>query len=74
VLEFAAREKQGRRDTRLWCTGAHLSTTVRGHFAFLAELDDDERQIAKSRERDRPLALRLLADLPGDRLDRIGLY
>lgn len=55
-------------------TAAHLSTTVRGHFAFLADLDDDERQIAKSREQDRPLALRLLADLPGNRLDGIGLY
>jgi hypothetical protein len=34
----------------------------------------DELVIAKAKEQDRPLALRLLTDLPGHRLRGIGLY
>ena len=55
-------------------SAAHLSTVLRNHFAFLADLDDDEKQIALGREQDRHLALSLLSGLPGGRLDGIGLY
>jgi hypothetical protein len=55
-------------------TPHELSTVVRTRYAFLAELDDDELRLASSRPQDRPLALRLLAALPGERLDAIGLY
>lgn len=55
-------------------TAAELAETVSKHFRFLAELDDDERQLAAARERDRNCALRLLATLPGGRLADIGLY
>jgi hypothetical protein len=55
-------------------TAAELSDTVRTHYAFLADLDEDEQVIAKAKEQDRPLALRLLTDLPGHRLRDIGLY
>jgi predicted nucleotidyltransferase component of viral defense system len=55
-------------------SAAHLSTVVRNHFAFLADLDDDERQIALGIEQDRHHVLSLLSGLPGGRLDGIGLY
>ncbi|GAB3633029.1 nucleotidyl transferase AbiEii/AbiGii toxin family protein [Microbacterium shaanxiense] len=55
-------------------TAEELGEGLRTHFRFLAELDDDERVIARAREQDRPLALRLLAKLPGDRLAEAGLY
>ncbi len=51
-----------------------LSEAVRNSFAFLADLDPDEEQIAQSNPKDRALALRMLAGLPGGRLDGIGLY
>lgn len=54
-------------------TEAQLATTVSARYAFLAELDDEERQLAAAREQDRDLALRLLTELPGRRLARIGL-
>lgn len=55
-------------------TRSELSDAVRTHFGFLAELDDDERTLALAREQDRPLALRLLEELPGGRLAGAGLY
>lgn len=55
-------------------TAAELSDALRTHFRFLADLNDDEHTLALAREQDRPLALRLLADLPGGRLDGAGLY
>ncbi len=51
-----------------------LSEAVRDGFAFLADLDEDEERIAESNPKDRALALRMLAELPGGRLDGIGLY
>ncbi|MDR1186172.1 MAG: nucleotidyl transferase AbiEii/AbiGii toxin family protein [Bifidobacteriaceae bacterium] len=55
-------------------TPAELSDAVRSRYGFLADLDDDEAIIARAREQDRALALRMLAGLPGRRLDGIGLY
>jgi predicted nucleotidyltransferase component of viral defense system len=55
-------------------TQAALASTVSTRYAFLAELDAEERQLAATREQDRDLALRLLAELPGKRLAHIGLY
>ena len=47
---------------------------MRSNYGSLADLDDDERQLAAARGQDRPLALKLLAELPdallgGRRLD-----
>jgi predicted nucleotidyltransferase component of viral defense system len=53
---------------------AELSEAVQTHYKFLVDLDDDEQTIAQAREQDRPLALRMLADLPGSRMRDIGLY
>jgi predicted nucleotidyltransferase component of viral defense system len=55
-------------------TEAELAKTVSTHYAFLADLDAEERQLAGAREQDRDLALRLLAKLPGARLAQVGLY
>ncbi|MBO1740742.1 nucleotidyl transferase AbiEii/AbiGii toxin family protein [Leifsonia sp. TF02-11] len=55
-------------------TAAELSEALRTHFGFLADLDPDEQILAAAREQDRPLALRLLASLPGARLSGVGLY
>jgi len=55
-------------------SAAELSEALRVHFRFLADLDDDERTLSLAREQDRPLALRLLVDLPGRRLAHVGLY
>ncbi|GAA0921070.1 nucleotidyl transferase AbiEii/AbiGii toxin family protein [Virgisporangium aurantiacum] len=55
-------------------TAGELSDALRIHFRFLADLDDDERTLAQAREQDRPLALHVLAALPGGRLANAGLY
>ena len=55
-------------------TAQELSDAIRAHYQFLADLDPDELIIANARERDRPLALAMLANLPGHRLHNIGLY
>jgi len=55
-------------------TAAELSEALRDHFGFLAELDRDERTLAQANEHDRPLALRMLEELPGARLQGAGLY
>jgi predicted nucleotidyltransferase component of viral defense system len=51
-----------------------LAAQVKHHYAFLADLDDTERQLAAVRGQDRPLALRELGRLPGGRLGDLGLY
>ncbi|MFT4083948.1 MAG: nucleotidyl transferase AbiEii/AbiGii toxin family protein [Nocardioides sp.] len=51
-----------------------LNATINAHFGFLRELDSDEKQLATARQQDRPLALRLLAELPGYRLANLGIY
>ncbi|MBK5211571.1 MAG: nucleotidyl transferase AbiEii/AbiGii toxin family protein, partial [Coriobacteriia bacterium] len=53
---------------------SELCDTVRFGFAFLADMDSDEQTLAESNERDRSLAIRLLQNLPDDRLANIGLY
>ncbi|NMO50680.1 hypothetical protein HH310_05655 [Actinoplanes sp. TBRC 11911] len=55
-------------------TEAELAKAVNTHYAFLGDLDAEERQLAAAREQDRDLALRLLAELPGTRLAQAGLY
>jgi hypothetical protein len=55
-------------------SASELSDIVRSSYCFLADLDADETILSANREQDRPLALRLLAGLPGNRLDGIGLY
>jgi predicted nucleotidyltransferase component of viral defense system len=55
-------------------TAAELSEAVQANYAFLANLHPEEQVIARAKEEDRALALRLLADIPGGRLDGIGLY
>jgi predicted nucleotidyltransferase component of viral defense system len=52
----------------------HLSERVSARYAFLAKLDDDERSVSRARANDRPLVLRMLAALPGARLEGIGLH
>jgi hypothetical protein len=47
---------------------------VRSNYRFLADLDDNERQLAAARGQDRPLALKLLADLPDALLSKQRLY
>ncbi|MDR0991175.1 MAG: nucleotidyl transferase AbiEii/AbiGii toxin family protein [Propionibacteriaceae bacterium] len=55
-------------------TATELSEALQQHYSFLADLDHDEQAIAQVREQDRPLVLKLLAELPGGRLNDIGLY
>jgi len=55
-------------------TEAELAAAVSNRYAFLANLDAEERQLAQAREQDRDLALRLLAELPGARLAQVSLY
>lgn len=55
-------------------TARELSDALRTSYRFLADLDDEERTLARTREQDRALALRMLALLPGGRLDRVGLH
>lgn len=55
-------------------TSTELSTTVSNHYDFLADLDADEIRLSAALEKDRHLALRLLAELPGRRLDGLGLH
>ncbi|CAN5350085.1 nucleotidyl transferase AbiEii/AbiGii toxin family protein [soil metagenome] len=55
-------------------TTTELSTTVSNYYAFLADLDADEIRLSAALEKDRQLALRLLTELPGGRLNALGLY
>lgn len=55
-------------------TEQELVAQVRTHYAFLADLDETERQIALARGQDRHIVLRALGDLPGQRLRDLGLY
>jgi hypothetical protein len=51
-----------------------LSGAVRSWYRFLTDLDDDEAVIARAREQDRSLALKMLAGLADGRLDGTGPY
>ena len=51
-----------------------LMETVRAHYAFLADLENDECVFAEIKEQDRPIALKLLSELPGRRLADVGIY
>lgn len=51
-----------------------FSEEVRTGFGLLSELDADEEAVTASNPKDRALALRMLAELPGGRFDGIGLY
>ena len=51
-----------------------LSSDVSAQYAFLHQLDADERVVAAAQARDRPTVLRMLASLPGHRLRDIGLH
>jgi len=51
-----------------------LSRDVSDTYAFLADLDDDERVVAAVRGHDRPRVLRMLEELPEHRLRGIGLH
>jgi predicted nucleotidyltransferase component of viral defense system len=53
---------------------AELSEAVRTNYGFLSDLDDDERRLADARGQDRPLALKVLSDLPDRLLSGSGLY
>jgi predicted nucleotidyltransferase component of viral defense system len=55
-------------------TAGELSDALRAHYRFLADLDKDEHTLALAREQDRPLALRLLTELPGHRLRGAGPF
>lgn len=55
-------------------TTHELSEAVRSSYRFLADLDDDERQLAEARGQDRPLALQLLTELPEALLGGERLY
>jgi predicted nucleotidyltransferase component of viral defense system len=55
-------------------SASELSDAIRSHYGFLTELNADEIVLSANREQERPLALRLLAELPGNRLSDIGLY
>ena len=45
-----------------------LAADLRAGYAFLAELDDDERTVATLSASDRPLVLQMVAALPSSRL------
>jgi predicted nucleotidyltransferase component of viral defense system len=55
-------------------TAKELSDAVSSLFSFLTALDKEEQIVASIKEQDRPLVLQMLANLPGNRLDGIGLY
>jgi hypothetical protein len=55
-------------------TAKYLSETVSIHYSFLNDLDDDERCLAQIKEQDRALAIKLLSELPDQRLAGVGLY
>ena len=50
-----------------------MSAQVSAAYAFLADLDDDERLVAQARAQDRPVVLAMLGELEGGRLRDIAL-
>ncbi len=54
-------------------TAEDLINRLRTNFDFLMDLDDVEKTIAKSNQKDRGLVIHALSELPGKRLDK-GLY
>lgn len=55
-------------------TAAELSDALRAGYSFLEALDPDEQTIATINPKDRSLALRMVAELPGERLRQVGLF
>jgi len=55
-------------------TASELSESVSKQYDFLKNLTDDEIIIAQIRAQDRPLALKLLSELPSGQLSGIKLY
>lgn len=55
-------------------TAKEMSDAVRERFAFLADLGDDERIIARSDPRDRSLVIRAMSELPAPTFDCLSLY
>jgi hypothetical protein len=55
-------------------SAADLSGAVCRDFAFLADPTDEECVLMRSDPRDRSLAIRLLRELPGERLSDARLY
>jgi hypothetical protein len=55
-------------------TAKELSSIVSNGFGFLRDMDEDECILARIRGQDRPLALRILTTLLGDRLCGFTLY
>jgi predicted nucleotidyltransferase component of viral defense system len=53
---------------------ADLNDTIQAHYSFLRNLNPAERQLSAVREHDRHLALRVLTELPGERLTGLGLH
>jgi hypothetical protein len=53
---------------------AELAKAVSTRYAFLVELNADERQVAAAREQDLTLALCLVTELPEERHARIGIH
>jgi len=51
-----------------------LSAVISQRYAFLLDLDENEKELANIRGKDRPLALQMLRSLPDGRLTDIGLY
>ena len=51
-----------------------LSATISQTYAFLLDLDENEKMLANIHGGDRPLALKMLRTLPGGRLESICLY
>lgn len=54
-------------------TAEELLQRLKQNFAFLMELDEVERIIANSNQKDRGLVIQALTELPGNRLEK-GLY
>lgn len=54
-------------------TPENLIKRLRTNYRFLTELDEVEKTIAKSNQKDRSLVIQALTELPGNRLGK-GLY
>ncbi|MCR5769365.1 MAG: nucleotidyl transferase AbiEii/AbiGii toxin family protein [Lachnospiraceae bacterium] len=54
-------------------TPEDLIKRLKTNYSFLAELDEVEKTIAKSNQKDRGLVIQVLSELPGNRLGK-GLY
>ena len=59
--------------TQIKIQPGHIAT-ISKTYAFLLDLDENEKILANIRGVDRPLALKMLRTLPDGRLEDIGLY